>query len=492
MRGLETSVNKLRRKIFVEVARVAFESEDVAGDLEAIPYKITPTEEPQYRESVYRERAIASERVRLAMGMSLRPQDRPVHITSGLSEDLAEQYYEPPLMQVIPSACEKCAVNDYKVSDQCSRCMAHPCVTVCPVGAVGIGKDGRSEIDNKKCIRCGRCKEVCPYDAIVHKVRPCAKACGVNAVESDALGRASINPEKCVACGQCMVSCPFGAIADKSQIFQLIRTLKKGGEMIAEVAPSVVGQFGEDVDLGKIASALKKLGFSAVYEVALGADASVLEESEKYVNEIATGKEPFLLTSCCTSWKMLVKRQFPTIHERVSRTLTPMVATARHIKKSHSNAGVVFIGPCAAKKLEAIRDSVRREVDFVVTFEELAGVFEAAGIDPKDCEEAEVKGNASAAGRGYAIAGGVASAIEACVKERHPETEVKIEYAKSLAECKKILLLAAHGKKNGCLIEGMACPGGCVAGAGVNLPVQKGRDMVQNFTKNTEQKLPKS
>ncbi|MGN0822855.1 MAG: iron hydrogenase, partial [Candidatus Gallimonas sp.] len=120
MRGLETSVIKLRRKVFVEIAKVAYESENVNDDIEAIPYKITPSEVPQYRESVYRERTIAAERVRLAMGMSLRPQDKPVHITSGLDEsNISDKYYEPPLMQVIPSACDKCEDNVYVVSDQC-------------------------------------------------------------------------------------------------------------------------------------------------------------------------------------------------------------------------------------------------------------------------------------------------------------------------------------------------------------------------------------
>lgn len=490
MRGLEGSINKLRRKVFVEIARTAFESEDVAGDLEAIPYKITPTEKPQYRESIYRERAIASERVRLAMGMSMRPQDRPVHVTSGLNKDLSEQYYAPPLMQVIPSACEKCVENEYKVSDLCSRCMARSCVRVCPTEAVGIGRDGRAEIDREKCIRCGRCKSVCPYDAIVHLRRPCAKACGVNAVTSDEFGRALIDAKKCVACGQCMVNCPFGAIADKSQLFQLIRTIKRGDEVFAEVAPAIEGQFGEDVTLGKMATALKKLGIAKVYEVALGADRSAMEEAEKYASEIATGKEPFLLTSCCTSWKMLIERQFPEIHERISETLTPMTMTARMIKQEHPNAKVVFIGPCAAKKLEAIRSSVRGFVDFVITFEELAGIFEARNVQPQLCEEDWETKTASALGRGFAVAGGVAAAVEACVKEFHPEVEIKIEHAESLSECKKILALAAHGQKKGFLIEGMACPGGCVAGAGVNLPVKEGASFVKEFASKTEKKLP--
>ena len=488
----QSVVTELRRKIFAEVSRVAYESEaeNIADDIEAIPYKITPTEKPQYRESIYRERAIASERVRLAMGMSLRPQDRPVHITSGLSaSNIAEQYYEPPLMQVIPSACEKCAVNDYKVSGECVRCMARSCETVCPVDAVFIGDGGRAEINKYRCIRCGRCKAACPYEAIIHKVRPCAKACGVDAVESDTLGRASINPRKCVACGQCMVNCPFGAIADKSQIFQLIRALKRGDKIVAEVAPAIIGQFGQ-ASLGQMRSALKKLGFSEVFEVAVGADISAMEDAEKYASDIATGREPFLLTSCCPSWRMLAKRQFPELRERVSGTLTPMTLAAKSIKEKMPHARVVFIGPCAAKKLEAMRSSVRGEVDFVITFEELAGIFETRGIDPTACEEADTTEGATAAGRGYAVAGGVASAVESCLKAIHPEIQMKMERVESLSECKKMLILAAHGKKNGYLIEGMACPGGCVAGAGVNLPVNKGRAAVNDYVKNTKRKIP--
>lgn len=491
MRGIETSVIKLRRKVFVEVARVAYESENVNDDLEAIPFKITPTEVPQYRESIYRERAIASERVRLAMGMSLNPQDRPAHITNGLdASNISDKYYEPPLMQVIPSACDRCEDNVYEVSNQCRGCVARSCITVCPRGAISVGKDGRSVIDKSKCIKCGKCKTACPYDAIAHKIRPCSQACGVKAISGDELGRASIDPEKCVGCGQCMVSCPFGAIADKSQIFQLIQAMKKGDEVVAEVAPAIIGQFGQNVSLWKINAALKELGFKEVFEVAHGADVGAATEAHHYATEVATGKVPFLLTSCCPAWSMLAKTQFPEMIDRVSSALTPMVATARSIKQKMPNARVVFIGPCAAKKLEAMRRTVRSDVDFVITFEELAAMFEAKGIDFKNYEKEEPIHDATGAGRGYAVAGGVASAVEQCVREYYPDVEVKIEHAEGLEECRKMLLLAKLGKKNGCLIEGMGCPGGCVAGAGVNIPVEKGAAEVRKFVGDSSKKLP--
>lgn len=477
--------------MFVEVARVAFESEsDVKDAIEAIPYKITPGDRPIYRESIWRERAICSERVRLSMGLSLRPEDVPVHITSGLREsDITDKYYEPPLMQVIPSACAACAPNLYKVTDNCRGCVAHPCTEVCPKGAVSI-VDGRSFIDQSKCIKCGRCKAVCPYDAIAHHTRPCAEACGVKAIESDDLGRAKINNDKCVSCGMCMVSCPFGAIADKSQIFQLIRALKRGDEIMVEIAPAYVGQFGEKATPGRIKAALLKLGFRDVFEVALGADMGAVTEAHHYVEEVASGKQPFMLTSCCPSWAMLAKRYFPETVDKISNALTPMVATARTVKKKHPEARVVFVGPCAAKKLEASRRTVRSDVDFVITFEELSAIFEAKGIDFEHFDEDEKLNDATGAGRGYAVAGGVANAIDKCIREYYPETEVKIEHCEGLEECRKMLLLAKMGKKNGCLIEGMGCPGGCVAGAGTNIPIGKATALVRKMVEGSAETVP--
>ena len=105
--------------------------------------------------------------------------------------------------------------------------MAHPCTEVCPKDAIHV-INGRSVIDQEKCIRCGRCQDVCPYSAIIKQERPCAKACGINAIKSDENGCAEIDYDKCVSCGMCLVNCPFGAIADKAQIFQVIQAIKKG------------------------------------------------------------------------------------------------------------------------------------------------------------------------------------------------------------------------------------------------------------------------
>ena len=187
---------------------------------------------------------------------------------------------------------------------------------------------------------------------------------------------------------------------------------------------------------------------------------------------------------------MLVKTQFPDLASEVSEELTPMVATARSIKVNHPNARVVFIGPCAAKKLEASRRTIRSYVDFVITFEELAGMFDAKGLKLEELEELPVRIDATGAGRGYACAGGVAGAIEKCINEYFPGTGVKIAHAEGLADCKKILTLAKAGKLNGYMIEGMGCPGGCVAGVGTIIPPERAKIIVDQTVKSSEKALP--
>ena len=462
IRGLDTTVKRLRHQVFTEVANLGFNvnPDTLNDDMEAIPYKMVNEDTPRYRENIYRARSIVRERLRLAMGLSLRPEDKPVHLTAGVeASNISEKYYEPPLMQVIPSACEACEAKGYEVSNMCKGCLAHPCMEVCPKGAISFVK-GKSFIDQSKCIG------------------------------SDKMGRAKIDNDKCVSCGMCMVNCPFGAISDKSQIFQLARALSEGEEIVAELAPAYIGQFGDNVTQRNMKEALKKLGFKEIYEVALGADIGAIAEAHHYVEKVATGELPFLLTSCCPSWAMLAKKQFPDMVDQVSQELTPMVATARTIKQKHPNAHVVFIGPCAAKKLEASRRTVRSDVDFVITFEELQAMFDAKKIVPSECGGNSSLHNATGAGRGYAVAGGVAEAIEKCINEYYPGVPVHIEHAEGLAECKKALMLAKAGRMNGCLIEGMGCPGGCVAGAGTNISIPKAQKEVKSLVKNSSKALP--
>ena len=484
MRGLETRIQEIRHRIFCEVARMAYDTESTAGErIEELPYKIIPGEIGNYRHDVFLERAIVGERLRLAMGLPYRTAAEHAPLSANIEEaDKPETYYTPPLINVINFACNACPEKRVIVTEGCQHCLAHPCVEVCPKNAVSIDPyTGRSVIDQEKCIQCGQCVNACSYNAIIKQERPCAAACGVDAIKSDENGRAHIDPDKCVSCGQCLVNCPFGAIADKSQIFQVIRAIQAGERVYAAVAPAFVGQFGPKVTPGKLRAAMKQLGFADVFEVAIGADLCTVQEAEYFVKEVP--KEiPFMATSCCPAWAMMAKKLFPEQAKCISMALTPMVLTARLIKHQHPNAKVVFIGPCAAKKLEAMRKSVRSEVDFVLTYEEMDGIFDAKQVDIENIEEDPTGVNdASADGRNFAVSGGVATAVVNVIKERYPDMEIKVEKAEGLRDCKKLMMLAKAGKYNGYLLEGMACPGGCVGGAGTMQAIKKSQVAVNQY-----------
>ena len=230
MRGVYTGLAKIRRTVFSEVARLAYQGGADAEDngegdandyswVDELPYKIIPGDVAAYRESVFFERAVVGERIRLAMGLPLQGVDKPSKLSDGVAEAAKpETYYQPPLINVIKFACNACEDNVYRVMPSaCQGCLAHPCREICPKGAITF-KDKKAFID---------------YD-------------------------------KCVSCGQCLVNCPFGAIADKSQIFQVIQAVRAGEEVIAEVAPAFVGQFGGKGNVDKLREAFRDLGFSGM------------------------------------------------------------------------------------------------------------------------------------------------------------------------------------------------------------------------------------
>ena len=488
MRGIPSLITDIRKKVFTEVARMAYTGNgyEAANDL---PYKIVPGDRPLHRESAFLERAIAGERVRLAMGLSLRPSDGRHLVTEGMdAAAVAEQYYEPPLINIIPYACHSCPTNQYKVTKYCQNCLARSCEKVCPRGAIEF-ENGKSHIDQSKCIKCGRCAKACPYNAIIHLDRPCAASCGMDAIGSDEFGRAVINQDKCVACGQCLVSCPFGAIVDKGQIFQVIQSILRGDQVIAIVAPAFIGQFSGKVSPGKFVTAMKQLGFARVVEVAVGADMCTIEEAKDFLEKVPA-EQNYMATSCCPAWHSMIEKLYPTEMGKISMTLTPMVFTARMMKKDFPGCKVVFVGPCAAKKLEAIRADIRSEVDFVMTFEELQGMFEAKEIDFSNIEEQDYLNEGTGAGRGFAVAGGVAKAVTDLVHEKYPDMEIKTARAEGLRDCKKLMAMARAGKYNGYLLEGMACPGGCVAGAGTILPVEQATKLVEKYSKEAPSVTP--
>jgi [FeFe] hydrogenase (group B1/B3) len=383
----------------------------------------------------------------------------------------------------------------YKIDpDKCIGCGM--CARNCPAGCIERTdyipeghKLASFKIDSEKCVKCGLCEKTCPYQAIHHHVRPCAEACGMHAIGSDEHGRADINYDRCVSCGQCLINCPFGAIADKSQIAQVIFSIVGGDEVIAIVAPAFVGQFGGKGNVGKLRNAFAQLGFSGVEEVAIGADLCTVEEADDFIEEVPS-EIPFMGTSCCPAWSVMAKKEFPDYSNCISMALTPMVLTARMVRANHPKAKIVFVGPCSAKKLEAMRKSVRSEVDFVLTFEEMAGMMSAKDIDYLKLED-DNKSDfevASEDGRNFAIAGGVANAVVNAIHDRYPDREVKVVNAEGLDDCRKLLRDATRHKYDGYLLEGMACPGGCVAGPGTLQAINKSTAAVKRYAKKSPHK----
>ena len=488
MRGIPSLITDIRKKVFTEVARMAYTDGDYTK-AEDLPYVIVPGDQPLHRESIFLERAIAGERVRLAMGLSVRSVQTRSLITEGMDHAaIAQQYYEPPLINIIPYACHACPTNQYRVTESCQNCLAASCQKVCPRDAISF-VNGKSRIDTGKCIKCGKCAAACSYHAIIHIERPCQAACGMDAIGMDENGKAVINQDKCVSCGQCLVSCPFGAIVDKGQIYQVVRSIVEGNQVIAIVAPAFIGQFGKYSTPEKFTAAMKRLGFDRVVEVAVGADMCTIEEAKDFLEKVPA-QQNFMATSCCPAWHSMVHKLFPAQSKNISMTLTPMVFTARLMKKQFPGCTVVVVGPCAAKKLEAIRENIRSDVDFVLTFEELQGMFEAKEVDFATIEAGEPMNEGTAAGRGFAVSGGVAGAVEKLIHETNPDLEVKTARAEGLRECRKLMTMAKAGKYNGYLLEGMACPGGCVAGAGTILPVDLAAKVVGRYQSEAKSESP--
>lgn len=485
MRGIATPLTDLRRRVFKEVSKAAFEDWDEA-QIDHIPFDIIEGDVPQYRDSVQRERTIIRTRVRMAMNVDVDDENAADFKQNFNLENLKTKIVSKELMAVMPSACEACQEKSYFVSNTCHGCLAHPCVSVCPVGATSM-QNGHSFIDQTKCIKCGKCYDVCPYGAINRNERPCNAACGVKAFTKDDQDRAVIISDKCVACGMCMVSCPFGAIMDHSEIYQLGCELRKGEEVSAIIAPAFVGQYGDRVKPEQVIAGLYKLGFTDIKEVALGADITAVGEATEFLENVPE-KQPYMITSCCPAWKTLAYQELKDHPEYVSSAYSPMIEAAKVVRKGHPNTKIVFIGPCSAKKLEAAHHNVPDYVDYVVTFEEVNAMFESRDIDLTQLTTDFTLNDASPDGRGFAVSGGVLAAVAHCIYEAQPDYDLRIEKAEGLAECKKLLMLAKAGKLNGYLLEGMGCPGGCVGGAGTMINQTKAAGKVKIFSSQADKK----
>lgn len=444
MRKFDTYVQELKYRILREVARHTWEGRDGAEMFtlfNEIASTVVHKDNVPMRCCIYKDRAIVAEQIRIALGGNCN---------------------DPNIVEVIGIACDECPQSGYVVTDLCRGCIAHKCEDACKVNA--IENDGKliAHINKDKCIECGRCAKVCPYNAIINFKSPCEVACKADAIHIVNGEGAKIDERKCTNCGLCVTRCPFGAAVDKSYITHVIRMLMAsvvgtGAPVHAIVAPAIAAQFNEGT-LGQLVSGIKALGFADVREVALGADLVAYEEAE------AIREDGFMTTSCCPAFVKYIKSQFPELIDNISPSLSPMAMLGKLIKDKEPDSKVVFIGPCIAKKAEAQLDSVAPYIDRVLTFEELQAMLDAREIDITVLEETMLE-ESSSFGRGFAKSGGVAAAVVQAIEEQGSGKQIKTGNASGLDKCKPLLRAAIRGTSPYQLLEGMACDGGCIGGA---------------------------
>lgn len=464
-RKFDTQVQYLKYKVLREVARHAWNDSLVFEHFNDIAKTVVKGKEPTMRCCIYKERAIVSERIKLACGGNKQ---------------------NPNVIEVIDIACDECPLGGYKVTEACRGCIAHRCEDACKVNAISFDKNQKAVIDKDKCVNCGKCAAACPYSAIQDFKRPCEKACKVGAISMDKeTYAASIDNDKCISCGACVYMCPFGACMDKSSITEVVRVLKesdnnKNYKVYAVVAPAINAQFTY-ARTGQVVAAIKALGFHNVVEAALGADMVALEESK----ELA--EKGFLTTSCCPAFVEYIHKFYPTLVDNISHNLSPMAKISNYIKKIDPTSKIIFIGPCTAKKMEVERDDVKDIVDYALTFEELQALIDSRDIPIAELEE-EALDNASYFGRIFARSGGVTDAVAQAVKEQNLDIELNPAVCNGIEECKKALLLASKGIKKNNFIEGMACVGGCIGGAGNLTHEEKDHRQVDKYAEQALEK----
>ncbi len=435
MNKFDTNVQYLKYFALKEIAKAAYE-DNLNDCLYEIPKRAFPGPKPTVRCCVYKERAIFTERLKLARG--------------GEKND-------PYVIQVIDIACDECLASGYTVTSLCRGCIAHRCLSSCKKNAITFDENQKAVIDKNKCVNCGMCAKACQFSAITNNIRPCENACKLKAIKMGEDHSARIIREKCISCGACVYQCPFGAITDKSFIVNIINMLRnKASKVYAIIAPSILNQFTE-VKFGQVISGIKLLGFDEVVETALGADMVALKEAEELE------EKKFLTSSCCPAFKEYIIKSFPNLIDKISSNLSPMAELGKFIKSLDPTNKVVFIGPCTAKKMEMNDEKVIDYVDSVMTFEELQALLDSREINLSLLEETLLT-QASDFGRGFRASGGLTNALRQAMLEQNIDMELKPIICNGIDECKMSLTKASKNLLDANFIEGMACVDGCIGG----------------------------
>jgi iron only hydrogenase large subunit-like protein/uncharacterized Fe-S cluster-containing protein len=283
----------------------------------------------------------------------------------------------------------------------------------------------------------------------------CLRTCQVKAVKIKN-DQAGIVEERCIGCGQCLIVCPQDARNIKSDLEDVIAAIKQNKRVIASIAPSFAGAF--DIHTaGHFATALKSLGFSIVEETAVGAEVV----AQLYDKAIKNNKQKNLFTTSCPSANYLIDTYYPSLTKYLIPVVSPMLAHGKMLKQSYGyDSYVVFIGPCTAKKIEAVSFQHEGTIDAVLTFEELSKWIQEAELDMDSLQPQEFDATASINGQAFPLIGGV---LDSFGNSEHYE-KLRVD---GIAECMEALKSIEDGTLEGVCVEFNICTGGCMNGPGM-------------------------
>lgn len=444
------------RRVLMSKIISLFKEDRLLEEIDRIPVNMSPKNaQARGRCCIHKERAVLKYKMLPILGYRIDEEDDELTPLSEYARRALERKQTAnTILTVVDEACTACVKTNYVVTNLCKGCVARSCYMNCPKDAITFMENGQAHINHAKCINCGICKDACMYHSIVYIPVPCEEVCPVKAIQKDEFGIEHIDEDKCIYCGKCINACPFGSIYEISQLIDILTAIKRGEQLVAIMAPSIMSQFNNSIE--EIATAVEQIGFVEAIEVAHGAMETTRREGAELQEKLEEG-QAFMTTSCCPSYIELVNKHLPEMKPFVSHTGSPMYYTIEMAKEKYPEAKIVFVGPCVGKRKEVMDHPA---IDYILTFEEIDTLFTGLDINIEIIEGTK-RDVAPLEGRGFARAGGVISAVQAI----YPNVAVKPVSVANLNK-KNIGLLRAYskGKAPGNFIEVMACEGGCISG----------------------------